>query len=281
MLTKRERQLLEQIRVWENKLYLQERGNVHSYEKWINSAFEKLPKKEQQKFYEVLDHLLFHLHAIIQSTKIQNEATERIIKSVQASHPYIQETQDLRSLPIEILMFYAEQEIAKHRLYSFAQGGLTGVGGIFFMAADIPLMIAINLRIVQLISLIYGYEGNSPYEMMTSFKVFHISTLPKHLQGKEWRKLTETDKVYKDEYFWQDDHEVITDKTWLGLPFKQIIKGLFILLVKRKLVQGIPLIGMGIGAGVNYTLTKQVTEFAHNFYQLRYLTEKDEIDEFD
>ncbi|MBM6617459.1 EcsC family protein [Bacillus suaedaesalsae] len=281
MLTKRERHLLEEIRVWENKLYLQEKEINRSYEKWIDYTFDKLPERQQKIFYATLDSLLFHLHAIIQSTSVQKEAKERIVKSAQASYPYIQEIQDLRSLPIESLIYYAEQEIAKHRLYSFTQGGLTGSGGIFFMAADLPLIIAINLRIVQLLSVIYGYEVNSPYEMMISFKVFHISTLPKHLQGKEWRKLLEGIKVNKDTYFWHDEHEVITDKTWLGLPLKQVAKGLFILLAKRKLIQGIPLVGIGIGAGVNYSFTKQVTEFAHHFYQLRYLTEKDDMDEFD
>ncbi|KAA0549110.1 EcsC family protein [Bacillus sp. BGMRC 2118] len=277
LLTKREHQLVERIRVWENKLYLQERGTKHSYEKWVDSTFDKLPDRQQKLFFSTLDNLLFHLHAIIQSSSVQKEATDRIVKSAQANYPYIQEVQDLRALPVESLMYYAEQEIAKHRLYSFAQGGLAGSGGIFFMAADIPMVIAINLRIVQLLSLIYGYEVNTPYEMMTSFKVFHIATLPKHLQGREWRSLIEEMKENNDTYFWNDDHEVITDKTWLGLPLKQVAKGLFILLVKRKLIQGIPLVGIGIGAGVNYTLTKQVTEFAHYFYLLRYLTEKDDM----
>ena len=31
---------------------------------------------------------------------------------------------------------------------------------------------------------------------------------------------------------------------------------------------------MAIGAGTNYQLTRKVTEFAHNYYQLRYLNQK-------
>jgi hypothetical protein len=33
---------------------------------------------------------------------------------------------------------------------------------------------------------------------------------------------------------------------------------------------------MAIGATSNYQLTRKVTEFAHNYYQLRYLQEKEE-----
>jgi hypothetical protein len=187
--------------------------------------------------------------------------------------------QDLRNLPVDQLIYLAEQEISKHRMYSFAQGGLTGTGGFLFMAVDIPLIIAINLRIVQLISLIYGYETNSPYGMMTSLKVFHTATLPKSLQGDGWKDLVEDMDESNDSYFWNEENERFTDKTWMDLPLKQLLKGMFILVFRRKLVQGIPLIGIGIGAGMNYSITKQVTDFAHYYYQLRYLKEKGDLNE--
>jgi hypothetical protein len=280
MLTEREHILLGKIRKWEENLKVDEITDLENrYDKWLELAFDKLPKPQQEKFYRALDQWLFHLHALIQGSQSQNDARKRIIQSVQAQYPYIQDIQDLRGLPVDQLVYLAEQEISKHRLYSFAQGGLTGTGGFLFMAADIPLMIAINLRIVQIISVIYGYEVNSPYEMMTSLKVFHTATLPKRLQGDGWRQLQEEMEASSDSYFWNDDHESLTDQTWMDLPLKQMLKGMFIQLFRRKIVQGIPLIGMGIGAGMNYGITRQVTEFAHHFYQLRYLKEKGDIDE--
>jgi hypothetical protein len=280
MLTERERILLVKIRKWEEKLQVDEISDFeHRYDKWLELAFDKLPKPQQEKFYRLLDQWLFHLHALIQGSQSQNDARKRIIQSVQTQYSYIQDIQDLRSLPVDQLIYLAEQEISKHRLYSFAQGGLTGTGGFLFMAADIPLMITINLRIVQLISVIYGYEVNSPYEMMTSLKVFHAATLPKRLRGNGWRQLEEEMEANNDYYFWNDDHEALTDKTWMDLPLKQMLKGMFIQLFRGKLMQGIPLIGMGIGAGMNYGMTRQVTEFAHHFYQLRYFKEKGDIDE--
>ena len=43
----------------------------------------------------------------------------------------------------------------------------------------------------------------------------------------------------------------------------------------RKLFQGIPVIGMAIGSTVNYRLTRNVTEFANRFYQVRHIVEKE------
>ncbi len=55
-----------------------------------------------------------------------------------------------------------------------------------------------------------------------------------------------------------------------------------IALFRKKLIQGIPLVSMAIGAGANYQLTRKVTEVAHKYYQLRYLKEKEEYpDEYE
>ncbi|MFZ3591803.1 EcsC family protein [Bacillus sp. DJP31] len=274
-LSERDLIVLEKIRNWEQQLDEYEASFFEqSYEKWLERAFEQLPPKLQDKFYTMLDGWFVQLHALLQGSQLQSDARQRILHSAQNQHPHIQDVQDLRQLPIDRLIYFAEQEISNHRLYSFAQGGLAGAGGFLFIAADIPLMLAINLRAVQLLSLIYGKEVNTPYEMVTSLKVFHAATLPKHHQGKGWRDLVSEIEEDRDSFFWYDGTVRLTDGRWMELPLKQLIKSLFILLFKRKLIQGIPLIGMGIGAGMNYGLTRQVTGFAHHFYQLRYLMEK-------
>ena len=90
----------------------------------------------------------------------------------------LEKIEDLKKLDIDQLQYIAEQQIARHRLYSFAQGGLAGTGGTLLLGTDIPAMAVINLRVVQLIAMTYGFEVNTPYEMMSSLKVFHTATLP-------------------------------------------------------------------------------------------------------
>jgi len=50
-----------------------------------------------------------------------------------------------------------------------------------------------------------------------------------------------------------------------------------IALFRRKMIQGMPLVSIAIGAGANYQLTRKVTELAHKYYQYRYLKEKEEF----
>ena len=79
-----------------------------------------------------------------------------------------------------------------------------------------------------------------------------------------------------DRYFYEGNEE-ITDVTWLEQPIQQLLKAMVITLFRKRLIQGLPVVSMAIGAGTNYQLTRKVTEFAHNYYQLRYLNEKEEI----
>ena len=78
-------------------------------------------------------------------------------------------------------------------------------------------------------------------------------------------------------YFYEGNEE-LADITWIEQPLKQALKGMVIVLFRKKVIQGIPFISMALGAGANYQLTRKVTDFAHKYYQMRYLIEKEEYD---
>ncbi|RTR29605.1 EcsC family protein [Robertmurraya yapensis] len=276
MLTDRENKLFLEIKDWEQSLYSYEPNDlVLTYEKYLERAFALLPEQTQEEFLSVLDTWLFHLHALIQGSSLQHDAKERILAAGRVFNEDISQLDDLKNLSIDQLQYIAKQQIARHRLYSFAQGGLSGTGGPLVLGADIPAIIVINLRVVQLIAMTYGYEVNNPFEMMTSLKVFHAATLPKRLLGQGWEQLM--DELHAtDEFYFYDGEDKLTDTSWLEQPLKQIIKGWTILLFKNRKIQGIPVVSMALGAGMNYQLTRKVTEFAHNYYQMRYLLEKEQ-----
>ena len=137
-------------------------------------------------------------------------------------------------------------------------------------------MAVINLRVVQLIAMTYGFEVNTPYEMMTSLKVFHTATLPPRVQKEGWTSLME-DLEGNDEHYFYEGNEKITDITWLEQPVQQLLKALVITLFRKRVIQGIPLVSMAIGSGANFQLTRKVTDLAHKYYQLRYLKGKEEF----
>jgi hypothetical protein len=276
-LTERETEVLNEIREWEKHLLNYEANDLQlTYEKYLERSFSLLPEKVQSQFFSVFDSWLFHLHGMIQGSQIQMDAKERILSSGRVFNKDLHQIEDLKKLDIDQLQYIAMQQIARHRLYSFAQGGLAGTGGPLLLGTDIPAMAVINLRVVQLIAMTYGFEVNTPYEMMSSLKVFHTATLPPRLQKEGWSVLMNEMNSSHDHYFYEGNEE-ITDVTWLEQPIQQLLKAMVITVFRKRLIQGIPLVSMAIGAGTNYQLTRKVTEFAHNYYQLRYLNQKEEI----
>jgi hypothetical protein len=277
LLTEREQKALNEIEEWEKNLINYEPNDFQAaYEKYLERSFSLLPEKVQKQFFSVIDSWLFHLHSIIQGSQLQMDAKDRILSSGRIFQKDLEKIEDLKQLELDQLIYIANQQIARHRLYSFAQGGLAGTGGTLLLGTDIPAMAVINLRVVQLIAMSYGFEVNTPYEMMTSLKVFHTATLPPRLKKEGWALLI--DELDENvEYFFYEGKEEITDITWLEQPVQQIIKAMVIMLFRKKVIQGIPLVSVAIGAGANYQLTRKVTDLAHKYYQLRYLKEKEEF----
>ncbi|MGM9986130.1 MAG: EcsC family protein [Bacillaceae bacterium] len=274
MLTSREQRILDELVQHRNELEsIQLSDFQHIYDQWVEKVIKKMPTNKRITFFQGLDKGLFHLHSYIQGASFQNEARDRIINRAKAFYEEVERLEDLKKLGIDQLIYLANNEIAKHRVYSFAQGGVTGLGGFVLSMSDLPMMAAINLRITQLIGMCYGYDQRIPYEMMISLKVFHGGTLPIRLQHRAWNDVLTEVMEREDDYFYVGE-EQLTDYTWLEQPMRQVMKIMCISQFKKKVIQGIPIIGVGIGSITNYQLTKQVTTFANRFYQYRFLQEK-------
>lgn len=274
-LTEREIQILTEIEKWSEQMQHEQTDFEMTYDKWLENSLSLIPENVRTEFFSKLDNWLFHLHAILQGTQIQVDARERLIRSARVFNQDIEDISDLKELTIDQLIYLTENQIAKHRLYSFAQGGLSGTGGLLLLGTDIPGITVLNLRIVQLIAMTYGYEVNTPYEMMTSLKVFHAATLPKRMRFQGWEELTQGAEGSNQNQYFYNGSEDLTDETWLELPLKHIVKAVAISVLRKRMIQGIPLVSMAIGAGMNYQLTRQVSDYAHNYYRLRFLKEKE------
>lgn len=277
-LTEREKRVLDELKDWEVSLSEYIPNDLELvYDRYLERTFSMLPEEVQQQFFARLDTWLFHLHALIQGSQLQLEAKERILSAGRVFNPDIELISEMKSLNLEQIQYITDQQIARHRLYSFVQGGMSGSGGNLVLGADIPAMSVINLRAVQLIAMSYGFEVNTPFEMMTALKVFHTAMMPKRLQYSGWNELMEDLKQAEEgEYYFYNGKEELTNLTWVEQPIKQIIKATMILLFRKRKLQGIPIISMAIGAGANYQLTRKVTDFAHKYYQMRYFLHKGE-----
>ncbi|MBS4222732.1 EcsC family protein [Lederbergia citrea] len=273
-LTKREEVLWEELQDWRQSLLEYEATDLeNSYDKWVDKTFALLPESLQIQFFEKLDGWLFHLNSLLRGTQLQNEASDRILNAAKAMNPNIDSFADMREMPISQLTYLAEQQAARHRLYSLFQGGMAGSGRALLVSSDFIAMLVINLRAVQLTAMSFGYDVQSPSGLLETLKVFNAAIMPERMKMFGWEDLME-DLQKADEQFYFDIHERITDQTWVDEPLKQLLKISLIVMFSKKTISGIPLISLAIGAGVNYQTTRKVTDFALKFYQYKHLLDK-------
>ncbi|MBM7692890.1 hypothetical protein JOC77_002321 [Peribacillus deserti] len=272
-LTEREIKVWDEIADWEDKLYQYEPGHFEAlYDKWIEQAFSLLPESIREQVFSKVDNWLFHLNAFVQGSQLQMEARESILTSARIFNPDISTLNDLKGLSIDQLIYMADTQIARHRLYSVTQGGLTGTGDTLLLGSDLPAITLINLRLVQLISMTYGNEVNTPFELMLTLKAFHAGMMPKRMQKHVWEEMLQ-DMETSDTFFYQGRDE-LTNASWLEQPIRQILKALSISMFRKRLIKGLPLVSIAIGGTANYRITRNVSEFSHRFYQYRHLSEK-------
>lgn len=273
-LTEREKELLVEIQLWQERQFIDFPNDfINTFDHWLDDMFACLPEDIQEKFFNQLDQWLFTIQSIIQQSENQAEKIQNLLTEARVKYDKIEMLSDFKQLPIEQLNYFANREKSNHQLISLIQGGVSGSGRRLLLGIDIPLMITINLRAIQNIACSYGYDIRNPFEMMMALKLFHAATLPRRFQKQAWNDLIDEVKDKQDAYFYEGDEKIIDEKWSLQL-FTQILKSWAILIFRRKKNEGVSLISLAIGAGVNYQQTKKVTEFAQRFYQYRLLLEK-------
>ncbi|MCA0986356.1 EcsC family protein [Guptibacillus algicola] len=272
--TEREERRLEEIKQWEQEHFAQHATDIErTFQKWYEYQINTVDSSTRNKMYSIIDSALFHMHAFIQNSQSQVDASNRLLTDARLYNPEIEQIQDMKKLSVDQLAYIADQQIARQKMVSLAQGGLAGTGSLLLLGLDIPAVLAINLRTVQLIAMTYGYPVSYPAEMMIALKVFHMATLPKGLQKQGWMALEEElSQGHEHPYFYEGSEE-IADLNWLQGPMKQVAKGTVLMMLRKKIIQGIPLFGIAIGASLNYRFTRSVSEAAHKFYQKRFLME--------
>ncbi|WP_332689848.1 EcsC family protein [Halalkalibacter lacteus] len=264
-----------EIKEWEEAFFISESTDIIStYSRLTERAFDQLGQKRKQKWLTMMDTCLLHLQAWLQHTRSYEETKRRVISHARMFDPHVATIDDLQSLPLEQLDYLAEQLMAKQRLLALGQGGLTGMGGAFLLLSDLPALAVIQLRSLQHLALVYGYDVRRPIEMMNMLKLFHVATIPKSYQADEWDKLIrEVEEQDRDHVFYQGDDSIVGDSIFEQL-IKQIVKSFVLTMLRKKVIQGVPLVGMAIGAGLNYRFSQQVIDIGQHFYQKRRLLEE-------
>ncbi|WP_078414036.1 EcsC family protein [Priestia abyssalis] len=274
MLTKRDELVLREIEEWTEGLQMYTPHELQlTYSQWLEQTISVIPEDIRLNYINKLDEWLFHVSSWLQDSNIQQKSKKQILTSARAFYGDVDQIEDLKHLTIDQLNYLAEQKLAKQRLYGFIQGGLTGTGSSLFMSVDMPVLVLLNLRTVQLAAMSYGYEINSPFELMLSLKVFHAASLPKQWQSQGWDYLMNELATHEHSFFYEGNEKVL-DETWFEKNINQLLKTTLLILMKKSVSKRNPLLSMFLGGVMNYQFTRQTADYAKRFYQYRYLREK-------
>ncbi|WP_090981182.1 EcsC family protein [Paenibacillus sp. CF384] len=169
----------------------------------------------------------------------------------------------IAQLPLGRMDEMADRIIQTSSKTATVQGATTGIGGIFTLAIDIPLLLGISLKALQEIAISYGYDPTEQAE-----RVFIVKCL----------QFSSADIVGKKAIL--DDLAVFQSGERSGQVMSQLQGWREVMLTYRdnfgwkKLFQMIPIAGMLFGAYLNRSTLQDVAETGKMMYRKRRILEK-------
>nr|WP_040340659.1 EcsC family protein [Fictibacillus macauensis] len=258
METAQELQLeLEKIKKWEH-----EQKDLWFWEKLGRIPFKILDKVTptfiQNKMLQVIDELGRYVQSGGKYLIDEKAVVQRVFKSSATSYSLT----EVASLPLEQLDEAATHYQQARRRFATLQGATTGIGGLFTLGLDIPMLVGLSLKTLQEIALCYGYDPNDPAERLFIIRCLQFAS--SDIVGKTaiLNELTATDQERNREALsqiqgWRE--VVITYRDQFGW---------------KKLFQLVPVAGILFGAFVNQSMIQDVAEAGRMLYRKRRILER-------
>lgn len=185
----------------------------------------------------------------------------------------VDEVRDLRDQPLEKLDEMARKRLDDHAILAAIEGGGTGLGGIVLIAADIPLLLGINLRMIQQIAASYGFVLSGPEFRPLVLSVFNVaSSGSRQARSDSIREISVAAAAFANDLDYKGRVRGSFREQNRHLP-REIAKNI----IGRKLAQAIPIAGAAVGAGINYWFTSEATKTAFMLCRALYLERKERV----
>ncbi|MFD1776913.1 EcsC family protein [Paenibacillus rhizophilus] len=251
------RAALEEVRRWEK-----DQRQLMIWERLTRLPFKLLDKLTPKIVHEKIGLLLDELGSYIQNGGNYLVAGRKVGELV---GEVSSETAGKREGPYPLaVMDEAARRLSKSRSnFATAQGATTGFGGVFTLAADIPAILGLSLKVIQEIGLCYGYNPLEKEERIFAVKVMQLAS---------------ADTVGKRAILEELDLELGSDGRIGGgegaavskiQGWREVIAAYRDNWSSKKLLQTIPVAGMFFGAYTNREMLKAVAEAAMMLYRKR------------
>jgi hypothetical protein len=178
---------LQNIEAWEK-----EQKQVFFWEKLSRLPFMLLDKVTPKLIRDKLGDLLGEMGRFLQSGGqylVQPKSVLKLLEQNRQQHSgtlaageTIDEPQggltleQARELPLAIMDRTVEELIRGRVKFAAVQGATTGVGGVFTLAADIPMVLGLSLKVLQEIAVCYGYDPRTEQERIFIVKCLQFAS---------------------------------------------------------------------------------------------------------
>lgn len=253
---------LKEIETWE-----QDQKGLWFWEKLGRIPFKVLDKLTPAFIQEKMGVLISELASFVQTGGQYLVSRTNTLKMIQKNTLYpVTTLEDIQHMPLGDMVALSEKLRKSRKTFATVQGASTGIGGIFTLAIDIPVILGVALKTLQEIAIIHGYDPNDKVERVFIVKCLQFASAD--IIGKEaiLKELAEMEKASSQEMMsqlkgWQE--VFFTYRDHFGM---------------KKMFQMIPIAGMIFGAYANRTLIQDIAEVGTMLYRKRRVLERLKLD---
>ncbi|MDX1429091.1 MAG: EcsC family protein [Rhodothermales bacterium] len=183
----------------------------------------------------------------------------------------VENINDLRDQPLDKLDELARGQFNQNAILAAVEGGGAGLGGLVLIAADIPLLFTINLRMIQQIAACYGFILSGPSYRPLVLSVFNVAaTGSRESKSSAVREISVAAAAFANDLEYKGRVRGAFKDQNRHAP-REIVKNL----LGRKLAQAVPIAGAAVGAGINYWFTTEAAEASFMLFRALYLERKE------
>ncbi|MDN4600347.1 EcsC family protein [Paenibacillus sp. F6_3S_P_1C] len=169
----------------------------------------------------------------------------------------------VEGLPLDVLDRTADRITDSRTKFAAAQGAATGIGGIVTIAADIPIVMGLSLKVLQEMALCYGYDPDEPQERIFIVKCLQFSSAD--IVGK---------KAVIDELSDYDNPDKQVEVISQMQGWREVFNSYSESFGWKKLFQLIPIAGMVFGSVSNKNTIRDVAEAGKMLYKKRLILQR-------
>ncbi|MED5016684.1 EcsC family protein [Paenibacillus chibensis] len=166
-------------------------------------------------------------------------------------------------LPLETMDRTAEELIGRRVKFAAAQGATTGVGGVFTLAADIPMVLGLSLKVLQEIALCYGYDPRSEQERVFIVKCLQFASAD--IVGKK--------AVLEELSLFEENHKSLQVFSQIQ-GWREVVQTYRDSFGWKKLFQLVPVAGILFGSISNKGTMEDVAQAGKMLYRKRRILER-------